>query len=111
VKSSGSRWQKGLMPFVERGYQTGTGPGQCCPLQAPPGSNPGKRGAPRAEQKCADSEIADEVAAFAKQHVPAREPQWIQIEQKMEKRIKDLPGIVRGTEIARFHNDYSQADR
>lgn len=98
------------MPFVQHGYQTCTGPGQCCPLQAPPGSKPRKCGAPRTEQKCADSEIADEVSGFAKQHVPGREPQWVHIEQEMEKRIKNLPGIVRGTEIAGFHNDNGEAD-
>ena len=96
------------MPFIQGGHEGRGQQSDRGPLQAPTGAEPRKRRAPRAEQKQAKREVADEVSSLAQQHVPWREPAGIHSEQKMKDRIQDPRRMIRRPDVRRFDADDRQ---
>src|SRR6266849_10272976 len=89
------------MPLIEHRHK----------LRAPSRAKPGEGGAPRAKQKNAQDEVANNVSSLAEQGMPHHKLRRIHVKQKMKDRIKNSSGMVGRAEVCGFDRDDRQPDR
>lgn len=111
MNGPGARRQKSLVPFVETGYQCGHGQR---------GSRPNYRparvvfhhdgGAPGAKKQKTQDGVANYVARLPDQEMPGYKSDRAQAEKKVENRIQEPAGVLRGKRSGGFDGDHSQPD-
>lgn len=99
------------MPLVEAGYERGSEKRERRPSQRPIcKAHRSERCAPGAKKQNAQDRVADDMASLAHVEVPILKMFPIEVEKKMQQRVKKPACIVGGEQRAGFNGDDNQPE-
>ena len=111
LPSSSARRQKALVPFVQARDQGGSEHCNASPSQSPLRiAARRQRLPPRSKKENTQQAVADDVPSFTDVEVPRFESGTINAKEKMNDRIKEPTGVVRGEIRRRFDRNDDQPE-